>query len=383
MIFFDEALRLQPNFPKARYNRGNVRLALGDPRGALQDCEAAMPGVVLESELAMMQLARSTMHIAAGDLEAGWDGYEARLSPHFADVTHFLVDHPAWTPETDLEGKHLLLVAEQGLGDEVLFGNMIPDVIEALGPSGRLSLAVEHRLAPLFRRSFPTAEIGRHDTYKVDHHTVRVVKWIGEGEAVDCWAPMGSLLRRFRRSVDAFPARTGFLVADPARVAYWREALNRLGDAPKVGVVWKSLHINSGRVRHFSPFEQWRAVLQTPGIQIVNLQYGDCAQELQAAREAFGIDIWNPPGLDLKEDLDEVAALTCALDLTIGPANATTNIAAACGAPVWLVSTPGAWPRLGTDRYPWYPQARVFTPPAYNRWATVMAEVAEALAQAF
>jgi hypothetical protein len=85
----------------------------------------------------------------------------------------------------------------------------------------------------------------------------------------------------------------------------------------------------------------------------------------------------------IEDARDEVAALTCALDLTLGPANATTNIAAACGAPVWLVSTPGAWPRLGTDRYPWYPQARIFTPQFYNRWGPVMAEVAAALKEAF
>ena len=75
------------------------------------------------------------------------------------------------------------------------------------------------------------------------------------------------------------------------------------------------------------------------------------------------MDVWTPPGIDLKNDLDDLAALTCALDLVVGQANATTNIAAACGAPTWLISTPGAWPKLGTDRYPWYPQVRVFIPP--------------------
>ena len=382
-IFFDESLRLQPDFKKARYNRGNARLALGDPHAALEDCEAAIPDVVLESEVTMMRLARATMLIAGGDLGPGWDAYEERLSPNFVDVTHFLVDRPAWTPDMDLKGRHLLVVGEQGLGDEVLFANTLPDLIEALGPSGRLSVAVEPRLIPLFRRSFPTAAIDRHDTYKVDHHTVRVVKWIGDGTGVDCWAPAASVLRRFRRSVDAVPARPSYLTADPARVAYWREALADAGPAPKVGVVWKSMYVNSGRARYFSPFDQWRSVLQTPGVRIVNLQYGECQAEIDEARETLGVDIWNPPGIDLKDDLDEVAALTCALDLTVGPANATTNIAAACGAPVWLISTPGAWPRLGTDRYPWYPSARVFTPVAYNRWGPVMTEVAEALAKAF
>ena len=143
MTFFDEALRLDPLFSKARYNRGNVRLAMGDPRAALQDCEAAMPGAVLDREASMMRLARATMLIAGGgDLGEGWDAYEERLSPHFADVTHFIFDRPQWTPGTDLAGKHLLLIAEQGLGDEVMFSNVIPDVLEALGPDGRLSLAL-------------------------------------------------------------------------------------------------------------------------------------------------------------------------------------------------------------------------------------------------
>ncbi len=67
----------------------------------------------------------------------------------------------------------------------------------------------------------------------------------------------------------------------------------------------------------------------------------------------------------------------------IGPANATTNIAAACGATVWLLSAPGDWPMLGTDRHPWYPTAKDFVTPALGRWDQVLAEVAKALPQAF
>jgi len=380
--FFDEALRLDPGFAKARYNRSNVKLMQGDPAAALEDCEAAIPGVALESEISMMRLARATMLIAAGRLAEGWDAYEERLSPHFADVTRFLIEAPKWEPGDDLAGKRLLVIGEQGLGDEVLFANVLPDVVEALGEGGQLSLALEPRLVPLFQRSFPAARVGRHNTFRVDHNTVRLVNWVGDGET-DCWTPIASLLRRFRPSIAAFPDRPAFLRADPARIAYWREALKEAGDLPKVGVVWKSLKINSGRIRHFSPFQQWGTVLKTPGVRFVNLQYGECAAELAEARDKLGVEIWNPPGIDLKDDLDEVAALTCALDLSIGPANATTNIAAACGAPVWLVLPPGAWPRLGAAGYPWYPRARVFTAPRYNHWGPAMAQAAEALAGAF
>jgi hypothetical protein len=65
----------------------------------------------------------------------------------------------------------------------------------------------------------------------------------------------------------------------------------------------------------------------------------------------------------------------------IGFSNANLNIAAACGAPTWLISTPGSWPRLGTrETYPWYPRARVFAPETLGDWEPVMIEVAQALA---
>ena len=382
VTFYDEALRLEPGFSKARYNRSNARLSLGDAAGALEDVDAAIAQTVLGSELSMMRLARSTMLLCSGRIGEGWDAYEARLDPAFSDVTHFLVDRPRWEPGEDIGGKSLLVMGEQGLGDEVLFANVLPDVVEALGGDGKLTIAVERRLVGLFQRSFPQAAVGPHATFKVDSHVVRAAGFVEDMEAVDRWTPIASLLREYRRSAEAYPGRPSFLAADPSRVEHWRGELDRLGGAPKVGVLWKSLKLDASRRRYFSPFEQWRPVLTTPGRLFVNLQYGDCERELAEARAA-GIQIWDPPGIDLKEDLDDVAALTCALNLVIGPANATTNIAAACGAPVWFISTPGAWPRLGTDRYPWYPQVRVFTPDHFNRWDPVMAEVAEALARAF
>lgn len=381
VIFFDESMRLDPKFAKARYNRANAVLALGDPQAALIDCQAALKNTALDSEVSMMKLACATMLVAGGELGSGWDAYEARLEPHYADVTHFLVDRPAWTPDMNLEGQTVLLMGEQGLGDEILFANLVPDMIQAVGPDGKVVLAVEHRLVDLFRRSFPAAEIGPHFTIKVDHHTVRAARFVEDPDKIDAWAPIASPLRRFRRKVQDFPDRARFLIADEARVAHWRGVLDGVTTGKTVGIVWKSLVKATARSRYFSAFEQWEPVLKAPGVTFVNLQYGDSADEIAFAKEAFGVDIWTPPGIDLKNDLDDLAALTCALDLVIGPANAATNIAAASGAPTWLISTPGAWPKLGTDRYPWYPQVRVFNPPAYNDWAPVMAELAAALEQ--
>ena len=381
IVFFDEALRLDPQHPHARYNRGGAFLEMNDPATALADCEAAIKLAASEDDRLMMQLARSTIKIGLGRIGEGWDDYEARLDPLFNGSTIFLVDRPAWTPETSIEGQSLLVMGEQGLGDEVLFANMLPDLLEALGPAGKLTLAVEPRLVPLFQRSFPTATVAPHVTYRQHGRNLRAAPALGDMSRFDLWAPMASLLRRFRRRLDDFPARKRFLVPDPGRVAHWQEVLQSAPAGRKVGILWKSMKLEFARSRYYSPFELWAPVLKTPGTTMVNLQYGDCAAEIAWAARELGVEIWTPPGIDLKQDLDDLGALTSALDVTLGFANATSNIAAACGAATWIISVPGAWTKLGTERMPWYPQARIFNPPGLGLWEETMAAVAAALAQ--
>lgn len=378
-VFFDEALRLDPGFAKARYNRGNARMALGDPEGALEDINTALPGAGSEFETAMMKMSRATVRLALGDLAGGFEDYEERFSPHSPDAVRFATEAQRWSPEAEVTGRRVLVVGEQGLGDEVMFANVLPDLAEAIGPEGKLFIAVENRLVPLFQRSYPDAVVGAHRTYKLNGHHVRLMPFM-EGVELDLWAPIASLFRRFRPDVASFPDRERFLTADPERVAHWRRELEAAGPGHKVGVLWKSLNLDGTRRRYFSPFDLWKPVLATPGCAFVNLQYGDCSEELAAA-EAAGLPVWQPPGIDLKQDLDDVAALCCALDLVVGPANATSNIAAACGAPLWLITTPDAWPRFGTDHYPGYPQARTFHTGAFNAWDDVMGRLAAALAE--
>ena len=379
--FIGEAVRLDPKFNKGRYNLSQVKLHLGQVEEALEDCIEAMKRTATPDDREMMRLAKGSYQLALGRLAEGWEDYEARLSPHFQDVTHFAIDRPMWKPGRSIAGKQFLVVAEQGLGDEVLFSNLLPDILEALGPEGKLHLTVERRLVSLFQRSFPTAEVTAHVTNVWATRPLRRVPHV-DLEAIDLWAPMASLLRQYRTSLDQFPTNTtGYMTADPERVAHWRKLLQEAPAGPKVGLLWKSAVSAGNRHRYFSPFEQWAPVLATPGVTFVNLQYGDCAPEIEQAKRDYGVDIWSPPGIDLKMDLDDVTALACALDLVIGFSNATFNLGAAAGAPSWLISAPGAWPRLGlTDRYAWYPQTRVFVPEAYQEWEPVFQAIADDLA---
>ncbi|OYW99861.1 MAG: flagellar protein FlbA, partial [Caulobacter vibrioides] len=263
--------------------------------------------------------------------------------------------------------------------DEVMFANMLPDIVQALGPDGFLSLAVERRLAPLFERSFPNVEVTAHRTIAYEGRVFRAAPYIEDWDRFDYWAAIGDFLPRLRPSAEAFPKRQAFLQPDPARVAHWKAELEKVGPGPKVGLLWKSLKLNAERARQFSPFHLWEPVLQTPGAVFVNLQYGDCEEEIAFAKEELGVDIWQPQGIDLKADLDDVAALCAAVDLVIGFSNATINLAGAVGTPIFMLTGASSWTRLGTDYYPWYPSVRCFVTEQYGVWEPTMGRVAEAL----
>lgn len=378
IVFFDEALRLEPKFSKAWHNRAFAKSDMGDIHGAMVDIDHALLSPDSRTDEAIMRFARSTMLLAMGRIAEGWQDYEARFSPELPEAPQFQIPGTRWSGQ-DLKGKSLMICTEQGLGDEVMFANMIPEILELLGSEGSLTLAVERRLVPIFKRAFPEIEITPHRTIVYQGRVYRGAPEITEWDRFDYWAALGDFLPSLRGSIGAFPKRTDYLKPDPERVAHWKAELEKLGPAPKVSLLWKSLRLNAERGRQFSPFEAWRAVLETPGVTFVNLQYGDCDEEIAFAKEAFGVDIWQPPGIDLKEDLDDVMALCSAVDLIIGFPNATTNLAGATDAPIWLLTAPAAWTKLGSDRYPWYPQARVFSPPDFSDWEPVMAEIAEAL----
>lgn len=376
--FFDEALRLDADFAKALYNRGVARMSLGDADSGAQDMRSALALTSDPMEQATIRMALALTLMGRGDLEEGFALYEARLDPQLPDAPTFLCEGERWQPDTPLDGRHLLVMGEQGLGDEVLFANILPDTLRALGEGGQMTIALEPRLIPLFARSFPSAQIIPHRTVRHEGRIYSHPILPEDAPRPDLWVPMASLFQRFRRQPDQFPRDDGYLTPDPARIAHWREQLALLGPGPKVGLGWRSQVTGGSRARQYAAIEAWYPVLATPGVHFVNIQYGDCTEELERARAA-GHTLWTPPGINLKDDLEDVAALCVALDAVMGPSTATLTLGGASGANAWFVITPGSWTPFGTERIPAYPKARTFVLPAFNAWDQIMSEIGEAL----
>jgi tetratricopeptide (TPR) repeat protein len=366
----EAALGLAPGWPAGLQNRANIRLALGDVDGALADGALAM-AATQGREQASIRLARALALLRAGRLEEGWRAYGVRLEPDYVAAPRFDILLPRWTPEQALAGTRLLLVGEQGLGDEIMFANAIPDLPQQ---TGRLGLAVIPRLVPLFARSFPSAEVTHHHTSVIESGAQRSVPGI-DLSAYDAYAPMGDLMQVLRRTVADFPDRTGYLAPDPDRVAHWRRVLPA---GRCIGLTWKSRGGLQARSRFYAPFELWRTLFERPGVTVVNLQYGDIAEELDLTA-SWGRPLWLPPGLDVENDLDDLAALAAALDGVAGPLNSALYLSGAAGARVAAVSVAEAWPGFGTGTLPWFPGSLLATPPRPGAWREAVDQAIERL----
>jgi tetratricopeptide (TPR) repeat protein len=382
--FYQESLRINPDFGRAWNNLAYAHDLVGDVEGSIAAFDKALDYAANPKDQAIMRHGRALSYLGAGDLERGWAEYAVRLDPHYKDATLFEIDLPRWdgADPAALEGKTVIMVGEQGLGDEVMFMNAARDVIEAIGPDGELRIACEKRLIPLIQRSFPDVMVRAHASARLEGRDWRVAETvIRDLPPADLWFPMGNACRAFRSELANFPDETSFLTADPEQVAHWRDVLAGFGPGLKVGLLWKSLKMTARRQKYFSAFETWRPVLETPGIELVNLQYGEVEEDIARAEREFGLTIHQPPEIDLKMDLDGVAALGKALDVVIGPMNATVNLTCAVGGEA-LVATPTAhgWAKLGSDRLPWYPGAKLYHGTQFGDWKTPMQAIAAELA---
>jgi tetratricopeptide (TPR) repeat protein len=370
--FYDEAVRLDARSPAAIYNRGLALCDVGRLADAEADFAAACQIARKGAERATIEFSLATVALARGDLARGWSLYERRLSPDWPKSVAFQGAGRRLAPGDALAGRAVLVLAEQGIGDEIMFANALPDLIREIGPGGRLVLAVEARLLDLFRRSFPEVEVCAHATSRAGMRTLRSTREPVSGR-IDLWTPLGSLPGRYRQAVSDFP-RAAFLKPDPDRIRSWKAWLG--DERPAVGITWRSGKSAGERARLAPTLAQWAELLRTPGVRFVNIQYGECAADLERLRQMSGAEIPSPPGLNIKDDFDDLAALCSALDGVVGISNATSVLAGSCGAAVAYVTGPGSWFQLGEAQPPWYARAQICATDDFGDWTPAVTAAA-------
>ncbi len=371
---YRQAIAAQENFVDAHSNLGvalHYQQRLDEARQVLERAVALNP----DSVDARMNLANLMLY--AGDYQRGWVDYEGRWQCEgFGDKPPNIDSiAPVWDG-SPLDDKTILVYPEQGIGDDVMFASCLPDVINA---AGRCVVLVRPRLANMFRRSFPQAEIYLTDALA---HQIQVDE-VGE---IDFQIAAGSLPLHFRTAEEEFSDRESFLIADEELVESWRDRFRQQGDAPNIGISWRGGAEPAEVRRRSLALEHWNPILQTPGAQFVNLQYGDCSQDLERIDKQLGVHISHWDDVNALEDIETFVAQIAALDLVISIDNSTVHMAGALGIPTWMMtplySASGwRWQR-GRDRSLWYPSLQVVRQARFGVWNDVVDRVAKSLAQA-
>ncbi|MGO9438622.1 MAG: tetratricopeptide repeat protein [Terracidiphilus sp.] len=359
---YQRALVLKPDLAEVHLNLGNIFKAHGDVDSGLACYRRAL---ALNPQSAEAAVAESMALLLKGDFAAGWRNFEQRWQTKDYDTKTRTYTQPLWTGDPLTSGR-VLIWGEQGIGDEIMFAGLVPDVLRT---GNRCALDCDARLQPLFSRSFPgvevvsTVEPGTHPELDMVAHL-----------------PSGSLPGLFRASPASFAETTSpYLLADPAERDRFRA---RYFDGRKlVGLAWHTKNKKTGRSRSID-LSLLAPLLVRPGIRWISLQYGD-HDWLREQATATNAPLLIDPDVDQLSNIDRFAAQIAAMDLVITIDNSAAHLAGALGVPTWVLlpfSPDWRW-LLSREDSPWYPTTRLFRQTSLGDWGSVVRDVENALGQ--
>ncbi len=337
----EKALGIDPSSAQAHSNLGAIFQIRGELGAARQAFGKAL---AIDPEFTEARRNLGLCDMAVGSIEAGWAGYEERLITEKKEHEHF--SHRRWQGE-QLTDKRVLIYAEQGLGDEIIFSLLFNQFARR---AKHCLLLCDPRLERLFKRSFPDIQV--MGVARLDYPTLEK-----RLPPVDYQVAAGSLAKYIDPELRGL---TPVLVADPGRVAHWRRRFAEFGPKPKVGISWSTGNRTGVRMLSHSKLRSWEPILTVPGVTFVNLFYGDGAGELAEARAAFNADIIDLGGsaIDLRNDLDDLFAMMSALDMIVTTPSTTATMACNIGRKmVYFYSVRLLWRSLGRDSIPWFMDA--------------------------
>ena len=295
--------------------------------GRLAEAEVALRRALGLAPAARAKVMLGEVLLAQGRYAEAWPLMDARLEAPELGSPRPPLDQPEWRGE-DLAGRRLLIVGEQGAGEQIMYARFAP-VVAAMGAD--VTLLCMASLAALFAASLP----------------VKVFAMAGRVDIPDpdVWALSASLPARLGVTPDSLP-NAPYLQAAPRRTA------------ARIGVMAQ------GNPRH--AYDRHRSLPP------------------EAAARLLG----RPGTIDLSPertgaaDFLETAAIVAGLDLVISVDTAVAHLAGALGKPVWILlgayATDWRW-MAGRSDNPWYPTARLFRQTRRGDWDPVLDAVEAAL----
>jgi tetratricopeptide (TPR) repeat protein len=353
IVAYHKALAIRPDYADALNNLGNAHLENLNLEEALHSYEAAL---FVEPDHADAHWNRALLHLLMGDFARGWLEYEWRWLKFPQFRRRFR--QPKWDG-FDIEGKTILIHAEQGFGDTIQFVRLAP-LVSKLGAT--VTLECPREISGLLQ------------------HVPGVARTITRGDQIppfEVHCPLMSLPRALRLTSDSIGCETPYLQVDENLQRRWAKKLEPYASTLKVGVVWAGSRIHPRDAHRSMDAKEFDFLATIRGIKLFSLQKDSFSQgPFSGLAGAECVDFTRE-----LHDFSDTAALISGLDLVIGVDTSVVHLAGALNKAVWTLlpySPDWRW-QMGRGDSPWYPSMRLFRQPTAGDWSAVIRTVAEEL----
>ena len=362
MELYLKILEMHPHCLNALYNFGFTLKKQGRFDQAIKVYDKVLEQ---KSDYAPARFSRAHALLATGDFKRGWQEYEWRWQAYDESPRKFNV--PIWDGSS-IEGKRILVYAEQGLGDTLQFIRYA----QLLKKDGAIVVVeTQSPLAPLLSLCPYIDELyERSDTIPF----------------VDVHIPLMSLPRIYETRLNTIPNAMPYLHADEQLIDYWRDYLSH-DPHFKIGICWQgNANYSTESLRRTVakkslPLNILARITTIPGVSVYNLQHIHGTEQLNSLETSGKIHCFGPEFDELNGRFMDTAAIIKNLDLVITVDTSIAHLSGALGTPTWILLQKVAdwrWLQNRTNS-PWYPTAQLFRQTTFGDWDGVIDDVCTAL----
>jgi tetratricopeptide (TPR) repeat protein len=352
---YRRASQLNPDDAEV-YN--NLAFALQENRQPYEAIPYYQKALQLDPAYATAHWNTSLALLLTGNFREGWREYEWRWKTEYLTSSWRDFKQPLWDG-SDINGRTILLHAEQGFGDTIQFIRYAP-------------LVARHGAKIIFECPKELVSL----LQKIEG----IDKIVARGEELpefDVQCPLLSLPLVFDTTLDTIPAKIPYIASDTLLIKRWKEKIRNANSKIKIGLAWAgNPGFKQNRYRN-CPLEKFSPLLRLHGAAFYSLQKGEEAKEAKNLSNDMKIVDYT----DEFRDFSDTAAFIHNLDLIISVDTAVAHLAGALGKSVWTLlpfSPEWRW-LLDREDSPWYPSMKLFRQPLMGDWGSVMKQVAAEL----
>ena len=355
---YNQAIKINPDYAEAYHNRGTILQELRQFDEALASYGQA---IKINPDYVDAHWNAAICNFIKGNFKTGWIEYEWRWKHFECDSERLNTNRPIW--DYKKTEQRLLVWAEQGIGDHILFGGLFSELLEDVP---NLLVQIDQRLIPIFIRSFPKIKF-----YPSKNLAPNSNSKIPESD-YDIHLPIGSLGKYLRNDKkDFLPTRNTYLKDDELKTARIKKDLIALASSNNklCGISWKSKSTFTGHQKS-TTLKYFIKTLDLEGYTFVSLQYGKTKDEIKEVRNELGVNIISYEEVDNFLDIDGLSSLIQACDKVITVDNITSQLAGALGKQTHILLTFNPWWcwMLERNDSPWHPSIKLYRQDKINDW---------------